>query len=112
MKYNAGNMSSFSMNGRNLKCVSHNDMIQCMCLSRDGEYLITGGNKGIVEVWRTYDLNLLYAFPYCDSAVRAVALTMCQKYVLAGIASGAIMVFHIDFNKWHHEFQELSLIHI
>nr|CAD7426210.1 unnamed protein product [Timema monikensis] len=51
----------------------------CLLLSRDGEYLMTGGDKGIVEVWRTFNLALLYAFPACDSSVRSLALTHDQK---------------------------------
>ncbi|CAG2056012.1 unnamed protein product [Timema podura] len=52
---------------------------KCLLLSRDGEYLMTGGDKGIVEVWRTFNLALLYAFPACDSSVRSLALTHDQK---------------------------------
>ena len=52
-----------------------------MLLSRDGEYLITGGDKGIVEVWRTFSLALLYAFPACDSAVRSLALSHDHRLV-------------------------------
>lgn len=54
-------------------------VFQCMLLSRDGEYLMTGGDKGIVEVWRTFNLSLLYAFPACDSSVRSLGLTHDQK---------------------------------
>ena len=25
---------------------------------------------------------------------------------MAGLATGSVVVFHIDFNKWHHEFQQ------
>jgi neurobeachin len=54
-------------------------LFQCLLLSRDGEYLMTGGDKGIVEVWRTFNLALLYAFPACDSSVRSLALSHDQK---------------------------------
>ena len=69
-----------------------------MLVSRDGEYIITGGDKGIVEVntqpatsqpalsyinhsqvWRTFNLALLYAFPACDSGIRSLALSHDQK---------------------------------
>jgi hypothetical protein len=40
---------------------------------------MTGGDKGIVEVWRTFNLALLYAFPACDSSVRSLALSHDQK---------------------------------
>ena len=52
---------------------------QCILLSRDGEYLMTGGDRGVVEVWRTFNLALLYAYPACDSSVRSLALSHDQK---------------------------------
>lgn len=52
-----------------------------MILSRDGEYLMTAGDRGIVEVWRTFNLAPLYAFPACSSGIRSLALTHDQKYV-------------------------------
>lgn len=54
--------------------------LQSMLLSRDGEYLMTAGDRGIVEVWRTFNLAPLYAFPACNSAIRSLALTHDQKY--------------------------------
>ena len=54
-------------------------LFQSILLSRDGEYLLTGGDRGIVEVWRTFNLALLYAFPACDSSIRSLALSHDQK---------------------------------
>lgn len=51
-----------------------------MILSRDGEYLMMAGDRGIVEVWRTFNLAPLYAFPACSSGIRSLALTHDQKY--------------------------------
>ncbi|XP_044255553.1 neurobeachin isoform X11 [Tribolium madens] len=106
VNYEKGNIAAFTINGKRLRHESHNDNLQCLLLSRDGEYLMTGGDKGIVEVWRTFNLALLYAFPACDSSVRSLALSHDQKFLLAGLALGSIVVFHIDFNRWHHEFQQ------
>ncbi|XP_065158028.1 neurobeachin isoform X5 [Atheta coriaria] len=106
INYEKGNIAAFTINGKRLRHESHNDNLQCLILSRDGEYLMTGGDKGIVEVWRTFNLALLYAFPACDSSVRSLALSHDQKFLLAGLALGSIVVFHIDFNRWHHEFQQ------
>ncbi|GLV35236.1 rugose [Carabus blaptoides fortunei] len=106
VNYERGHIAAFTINGKRLRHESHNDNLQCLLLSRDGEYLMTGGDKGIVEVWRTFNLALLYAFPACDSSVRSLALSHDQKFLLAGLALGSIVVFHIDFNRWHHEFQQ------
>ncbi|XP_054265424.1 neurobeachin isoform X12 [Macrosteles quadrilineatus] len=106
VNYERGHIAAFTINGKRLRHESHNDNLQCLLLSRDGEYLMTAGDKGIVEVWRTFNLALLYAFPSCDSSVRSLALSHDQKFLLAGLATGTIVVFHIDFNRWHHEFQQ------
>nr|CAD7439851.1 unnamed protein product [Timema bartmani] len=98
VNYERGHIAAFTINGKRLRQESHNDNLQannsvyavifsevmlffpqCLLLSRDGEYLMTGGDKGIVEVWRTFNLALLYAFPACDSSVRSLALTHDQK---------------------------------
>ncbi|XP_011499383.1 PREDICTED: neurobeachin-like [Ceratosolen solmsi marchali] len=104
--YERGHIAAFTINGKRLRYESHNDNLQCLLLSRDGEYLMTGGDKGIVEVWRTFNLALLYAFPTCESSVRSLALSHDQRFLLAGLANGSIVIFHIDFNRWHHEFQQ------
>lgn len=54
-------------------------LFQCLLLSRDGEYLVSGGETGIVEVWRAFTLALLYAYPACDASVRSLALSHDQK---------------------------------
>uniref|UniRef100_A0A182N1I2 Neurobeachin n=1 Tax=Anopheles dirus TaxID=7168 RepID=A0A182N1I2_9DIPT len=106
VNYDEGSVAAYTINGKLLRYETHNDNLQCMLLSRDGEYLMTAGNKGIVEVWRTFNLAPLYAFPACNSGIRSLALTHDQKYLLAGLATGSIIVFHIDFNRWHHEYQQ------
>ncbi|XP_023212036.1 neurobeachin-like isoform X1 [Centruroides sculpturatus] len=104
--YNQSNVCCFTINGKRLRHEAHHHNIQCLSLSRDGEYMITGGDKGIVEVWRTFNLALLYAFPACDSSVRSIALSHDQKFLLAGLSNGSVTIFYIDFNRWHHEFQQ------
>ncbi len=53
--------------------------MQCVVLTRDGEYLVTAGERGIVEVWRLFTLALLYAYPAFDSPVRSLALSHDNK---------------------------------
>lgn len=50
-----------------------------MLMSRDGEYLITGGENGIVDVWRTHNLSHLYAFVATNCPIRSLSLTHDQK---------------------------------
>ena len=52
---------------------------QAACLSRDGQYMMMGGANGVVEVWRTHDLTLLYTYPQCDSAICSICLSHDHK---------------------------------
>ncbi|XP_052226575.1 neurobeachin-like isoform X2 [Dreissena polymorpha] len=106
IKFDAGDICNFSINGRLQKHFRHKDNVQAMTLSRDGQYMMLGGDGGVVEVWRSHDLTLLYTYPPCDSCICSLALSHDQKFLMAGLATGCLLVFNIDFNKWHHEYQE------
>ncbi|XP_048243612.1 neurobeachin-like isoform X2 [Haliotis rufescens] len=106
VNYDKGNLCNFSVNGQLLRFIKHRDNIQSMILSRDGQYLMMGGDEGMVEVWRSHDFTLLYTYPTCDSSIRSLSLTHDHKFLIAGLATGCLLVFNIDFNKWHHEYQD------
>ncbi|XP_053616649.1 neurobeachin isoform X5 [Plodia interpunctella] len=104
--YARGHLAAFTLNGRRLRNETHNDNFQCLALSRCGEYLVCGGDAGVVEVWRAFTLAPLYAFPPAGAPVTSLALSHDQKFLLAGLENGSLVVFHIDFNRWHHEYQQ------
>ncbi|CAG9537566.1 unnamed protein product [Cercopithifilaria johnstoni] len=99
------NLVTFTTNGRELNCLRVPERILCGALSRDGEYVVVGTKDGRVAVLRLFPMQLLYTFQQTDSAVRSIALSSNQRFVLAGLDSGAIIVFNIDFNKWHYEYR-------
>ncbi|KAL0879173.1 hypothetical protein ABMA27_002965 [Loxostege sticticalis] len=104
--YARGHLAAYTLNGRRLRHHTHNDNFQCLVLSRCGEYLVCGGDAGVVEVWRAFTLAPLYAFPPLGAPVCSLALSHDQKFLLAGLENGSLVVFHIDFNRWHHEYQQ------
>ena len=57
--YPSHHVAVFTINGKKLRSELHSDSVQCMLVSRDGEYVMTGGDKGIVEV----SLVFLHACP-------------------------------------------------
>ncbi|KAL4003863.1 Beige/BEACH domain family protein [Acanthocheilonema viteae] len=99
------NLVTFTTSGRELSCLRLPERILCGALSRDGEYVVIGTKDGRVAVLRLFPMQLLYTFQQTDSAVRSIALSSNQRFVLAGLDSGAIIVFNIDFNKWHYEYR-------
>ncbi|XP_066852828.1 lipopolysaccharide-responsive and beige-like anchor protein isoform X2 [Anser cygnoides] len=103
--YENGLFCVFSVNGRLQATMETDDKIKAIQLSRDGQYLLTGGDNGVVMVWQMWDLKQLFAYPGCDAGIRSMALSYDQRCILTGMASGSIVVFYNDFNRWHHEYQ-------
>ncbi|XP_019377732.1 PREDICTED: lipopolysaccharide-responsive and beige-like anchor protein isoform X6 [Gavialis gangeticus] len=103
--YENGVFCVFSVNGKLQAAMETDDNIRAIQLSRDGQYLLTGGDNGVVMVWQVWDLKQLFAYPGCDAGIRSMALSYDQRCIMTGMASGSIVVFYNDFNRWHHEYQ-------
>uniref|UniRef100_A0A8C5FE50 LPS responsive beige-like anchor protein n=1 Tax=Gadus morhua TaxID=8049 RepID=A0A8C5FE50_GADMO len=103
--YDKGHFCLFSVNGKLLGDHELEDSIKAMQMSRDGQYLLTGGDGGVVSVWQIHDLKQLFTYPGCDAGIRSMALSNDQRCIITGMASGSIVLFYNDFNRWHHEYQ-------
>ncbi|KAF6084574.1 neurobeachin [Phyllostomus discolor] len=103
--YERGRLSNFSINGKLLAQMEINDSTRALLLSSDGQNLVTGGDNGVVEVWQACDFKQLYIYPGCDAGIRAMDLSHDQRTLITGMASGSIVAFNIDFNRWHYEHQ-------
>ncbi|XP_037621285.1 lipopolysaccharide-responsive and beige-like anchor protein isoform X9 [Sebastes umbrosus] len=103
--YDKGQFCHFSVNGKLLGHMEVEDSIKAMYLSRDGQYLLTGGDGGIVSVWQVHDLKQLFTYPGCDAGIRSMTMSHDQRCIITGMASGSIVLFYNDFNRWHHEYQ-------
>nr|XP_015197376.1 PREDICTED: neurobeachin isoform X18 [Lepisosteus oculatus] len=103
--YERGRFCNFSINGKLLAQMEINDSTRAILLSSDGQNLVTGGDNGVVEVWQACDFKQLYIYPGCDAGIRAMDLSHDQRTLITGMASGSIVAFNIDFNRWHYEHQ-------
>ncbi|TNN87418.1 Neurobeachin [Liparis tanakae] len=103
--YERGHFCNFSINGKLLAQMEGNDSTRAILLSSDGHNLATGGDNGVVEVWQACDFKQLYVYPGCDAGIRAMDLSHDQRTLITGMASGSIVAFNIDFNRWHYEHQ-------
>uniref|UniRef100_A0A672LZS6 Neurobeachin n=1 Tax=Sinocyclocheilus grahami TaxID=75366 RepID=A0A672LZS6_SINGR len=103
--YDRGQFCNFSINGKLLAQMEINDSTRAILLSSDGQNLVTGGDNGVVEVWHACDFKQLYVYPGCDAGIRAMDLSHDQRTLITGMASGSIVAFNIDFNRWHFEHQ-------
>ncbi|XP_053298023.1 neurobeachin [Pleuronectes platessa] len=105
INYERGRFCNFSINGKLLAQMEVNDSTRAILLSSDGQNLVTGGDNGVVEVWQACDFKQLYIYPGCDAGIRAMDLSHDQRTLITGMASGSIVAFNIDFNRWHYEHQ-------
>ncbi|XP_066574555.1 lipopolysaccharide-responsive and beige-like anchor protein isoform X2 [Amia ocellicauda] len=103
--YVKGHFCVFSVNGKLLGHMEVDENIKAMLLSRDGQYLLSGGDGGVLTVWQVHDLKQLFTYPGCDAAIRSMAMSHDQRCIITGMASGSIVLFYNDFNRWHHEYQ-------
>ncbi|KAM3623131.1 uncharacterized protein V6R79_007410 [Siganus canaliculatus] len=103
--YDKGHFCLFSVNGKLLGHMEVEDSIKAMLLSRDGQYLLTGGDGGVISVWQVHNLKQLFTYPGCDAGIRSMAISHDQRCIITGMASGSIVLFYNDFNRWHHEYQ-------
>ncbi|XP_064200686.1 lipopolysaccharide-responsive and beige-like anchor protein isoform X22 [Anguilla rostrata] len=103
--YHQGNFCVFSVNGKLLGHMEVEENVKTMLLSRDGQYLLTGGDGGVLTVWQVHDLKQLFTYPGCDAGIRSMAMSHDQRCIITGMASGSIVLFYNDFNRWHHEYQ-------
>ncbi|XP_026059548.1 lipopolysaccharide-responsive and beige-like anchor protein isoform X2 [Carassius auratus] len=103
--YDKGRFCVFSINGKLLGHMEVEDNIKAMLLSKDGQYLLSGGDAGVLSVWQIHDLKHLFTYPGCDAGIRSMAMSHDQRCIITGMASGSIVLFYNDFNRWHHEYQ-------
>ncbi|CAI4232259.1 unnamed protein product [Auanema sp. JU1783] len=96
---------TLSTTARMLHEVKSDEKIECACLTRDGEFIIFGSENGKCSVWRLFPLQKLYSFQSVDAAIRSVAVSSNHRFVLCGLDTGAIVVFNVDFNRWHYEYK-------
>uniref|UniRef100_A0A8C1N6J6 Neurobeachin n=1 Tax=Cyprinus carpio TaxID=7962 RepID=A0A8C1N6J6_CYPCA len=103
--YDKGHFCVFSINGKLLGHMEVEDNIKAMLLSKDGQYLLSGGDAGVLSVWQIHDLKQLFTYPGCDAGIRSMAMSHDQRCIITGMVSGSIVLFYNDFNRWHHEYQ-------
>ncbi|CAL8070942.1 unnamed protein product [Calicophoron daubneyi] len=85
---------------------SVNYHVTAVIFSACGRYIVVAGTDGVVWVLRSYNLAPVHAFPRCDASVNTLSLSKDQRYLMAGLSTGSLVVFYVDFSRWHHEFQE------
>ncbi|XP_053205583.1 LOW QUALITY PROTEIN: neurobeachin-like [Panonychus citri] len=117
---------TYNLRGELHKCISFprpKDISSLMMtITRDGEYIILSESPYMIKILRTFDVTPLYALntsdlltacPNPDLAVRETGqgtnaiksiLLVDYKYLLVGTENGRLIIYKLDFNRWHHEY--------
>jgi hypothetical protein len=112
---------TYNLRGQLMRCVcfSAPSPTPLLTLTRDGEYALLAEGNSTVQIVRVFDLTPLYALSTNDcsvtsplsadlsshapAAVRSLLL-MEYRYLLVGLDNGRLLVYNIDFNRWHHQY--------
>jgi hypothetical protein len=110
---------SYNLRGKLMKCVQIGSLSYSkdrdstlLLTTRDGEYVIMTENANVVKILRTFDLSPLYALNTTELATafqgeqnRIKSLALADfKYLLVGLENGKLIIYNVDFNRWHHEY--------
>jgi hypothetical protein len=76
--------------------------------------VVFSGYSGFLKTTKIYHpvlLNLIsmHYFSMVISSFskkKVIISILFYRFLLAGLGTGCLLVFNIDFNKWHHEYQE------
>ncbi|CAG2101375.1 unnamed protein product [Medioppia subpectinata] len=110
---------SYNLRSKLIKCIqiggisfSKDRDSTLLLTTRDGEYIVMTENGSAVKILRTFDLTPLYALNTTELSTaftgeqnRIKSMTLTDfKYLLVGLENGKLIIYNIDFNRWHHEY--------
>lgn len=70
--------------------------LQTLALSRDGRFLLTGGDSRVVRLWDTSSGALVRTFTIEDRAVRSLGFSPDASQLIVGSVNGSLTLFAID----------------
>nr|XP_023683403.1 lipopolysaccharide-responsive and beige-like anchor protein [Paramormyrops kingsleyae] len=99
VSYQQGQICTFSINGKLLARCEQDEDVRAILLSPDGQCVFSGGDGGVLRVWRAQDLQKLFTYPGCDAGICSLAMSHDQRCIITRMASGGIVIFYSDFSR-------------
>ncbi|EFA75292.1 BEACH domain-containing protein [Heterostelium album PN500] len=81
----------YSINGQLLKSVDTHERLHSIIISRDSEYLISGGDKGTVVLRTLYNLKFAHKLSF-DTPINSLAMGSDQKHLMVGLEDGRLLI--------------------
>ena len=92
----------FSLNGVRLATALAPTAMSCLLTAGGGEYLLTGGNDGLIRVYTLHDLCILHTLDLQNhGGVTCMRLSPNDEYLLAGSEDGVVSIITDPRKRLH-----------
>ena len=115
---------TYNLRGELHKCITFSPpkeaTLLLMTITLDGEYIILNESQHVIKIIRTFDMTPLCALNTSDvmpnflgnQEIDSSQVSNCikslllvdYKYLLVGTDNGRLIIYRLDFNRWHHEY--------
>ena len=68
--------------------------INCICLTKDNKYIITGSDDKLVRIWNLKDGKCIRELEYHKHYVLSICVTNDGKYIISGGSLGYIAIWN------------------
>eukprot|EP00475_Leptophrys_vorax_P005709 TRINITY_DN13447_c0_g1_i1.p1 TRINITY_DN13447_c0_g1~~TRINITY_DN13447_c0_g1_i1.p1 ORF type:complete len:630 (+),score=120.28 TRINITY_DN13447_c0_g1_i1:217-2106(+) len=86
----------FTINGTFIKEVDTMEALHAIRYSKDGDYLITGGEKREIRIRDAFSLQIDHRLEEPDASIRTLAITENEQHLLVGLSNGKILIYALD----------------
>ena len=79
--------------------------VNSVAISSDGNYIVSGGSDGTVELWNTTKQSLVHTFEGHQDDVNSVAISSNGKYLVSGGSDGTVKLWDTTKQSLVHTFE-------
>jgi hypothetical protein len=94
-----GYMVVYSCNGKLMAHQSLEEQLLAMTISSTGDYIVSGGFGKKIVVRKLQNLEVSTVLPKCNSSIRSLDLSHDDIFVVAGLASGEVVVVPLGLKQ-------------
>jgi WD40 repeat protein len=86
----------YTINGTFIRAIDTLEQLHSIRFSKDGECLITGGEKREIRIRDAFSLQIDHRLEDPDAAIHTLTITENEQHLLVGLANGKILVYALD----------------
>lgn len=89
-------LHTYSINGDHIAEASAGEKLYAMMFSENGEFLITGGDRGVVVIRFIHNLKIAHKFSKAEGTIRSLACTPNEQHLLVGLQTGNVQIYALN----------------